>query len=592
MKTVVGARRGNYTLSTSPSSSTSPVLDIQVVSSSGRNSGRHLLLRIISQRFFVKAVAGFLAFQLALLLWGFNTLSNQHNSNVAVPFFWRIQQTAHQRRQPDGDFNGYPVFFHDLTKNASYHSRPYTTIHCVGENYQGVDAAWMQRSCHFRFLCFNVSSKEFEVYSRPVDTPLQRFVDRQHPLLMDMTSSVIHDQSLSSNSPDNSNINSVSLGGIRPEWLQDHTYNNNNNNNSSNNNNQQHSLKWFPKVVTSPPPDQYYALEDGVVLAPFHSMGGWDPSRLLWDDFFPIYNLLHMFQLIDNVNSRFPYESHSFNKPLLMRMVLPSSPLKGSCDDDQDDRSWRQQCMDIINKYHHLLIAHDDDMTRITTTQLDATLRLKDDVDRRSNLVCAKDGVAGLAPLTISGNKNRGKTKAQTTSNTIGRAGLFWRFRTYSLYNLGLTDSVGMDATTMPKKISMTTTSRIKLGLYKHTLQRHFSTQKNVEISDVDTAKMSLREQVQIATQSTILFSTMREALIFITYLPRRSHIVIVDIEEIGNSTYNLENEEALLDSWNYIVSLTRVKVHRLTLEKFDTPEGLGPLLDVLDSLFKHEKVA
>ncbi|KAL3912450.1 MAG: hypothetical protein SGARI_001154 [Bacillariaceae sp.] len=83
---------------------------------------------------------------------------------------------------------------------------------------------------------------------------LQRFLhipkDDNHPLLMDMTASVIH-----SPAQGGSSVNSVSLGGIRPEWIQ----------NKTSEEKQQHPLKWFPRVIDGAPPEKYYALERNVI---------------------------------------------------------------------------------------------------------------------------------------------------------------------------------------------------------------------------------------------------------------------------------------------------------------------------------------
>jgi hypothetical protein len=76
------------------------------------------------------------------------------------------------KRTPNGTFNGYPVYpvyYHDLNDNSTNDStKPYSLLHCLGENYQN-GYSWRRRSCHFRFLCFDIDTKEFTIYPRPED---------------------------------------------------------------------------------------------------------------------------------------------------------------------------------------------------------------------------------------------------------------------------------------------------------------------------------------------------------------------------------------------------------------------------------------
>ena len=63
----------------------------------------------------------------------------------------RVFSASRTRSVADGTFNGYPVYYHDLSNitnaSSSSYGEFYSTVHCVGENYQ--PSAWMHRSCHY-----------------------------------------------------------------------------------------------------------------------------------------------------------------------------------------------------------------------------------------------------------------------------------------------------------------------------------------------------------------------------------------------------------------------------------------------------------
>jgi hypothetical protein len=269
----------------------------------------------------------------------------QHQQNVVV------SSPPRRRKQPDGIFNGVPVYFQDVTNQTT---KPYSVLNCAGENYQKEN--WKHRSCHFRFLCLNMDTKEYSVYQRPEDVQIQKW-SVQRPL-MDLSSSYIQANS------------TVSIGGINRKWGDDGVL----------------RMEWFPKILQEQPAT-FYTLPDSVVMIPFHSLAGWNPGHLVWDDFLSISTLLQMFQLVDDKD------------PLLLRCVLPDGEgLWVSCDaptKQADCRDMQQKCWPLMRRHN----------TSLLTRQMDAKLDLLLDTKRKSNLVCAKDGVAGIGALTDHGTK-------------------------------------------------------------------------------------------------------------------------------------------------------------------------------------------
>eukprot|EP00536_Pseudo-nitzschia_multiseries_P004874 jgi/Psemu1/323652/estExt_fgenesh1_pg.C_850023 len=338
-----------------------------------------------------------------------------------------------RNRPPDGHFNGFPVFYHDLAMNKSYHSKPYSSIRCVGENYQGEDFSWMHRSCHFRFLCFNVSSREFEIYARPDDEGMRSVASHRYPFL-DVSASLLL-------SPADQNHTKIGHGLSLASDTVRHPKERNDNADGDRNSRRRRikaAYKWFPTVVQSSPPEQYYALDEDVIFLPFDSLLEGERRRgkeysVVWDDLLPIYTLLNMFQL-ENVDN---------NKEALLIRYIGGTEIRVD-----DNRKHLERKMD---PFRSLLTRfesndnesfHDTNTNRLETTrwttQTDATLTSTTNSVIRSQLVCAKDGLAGLGPHGI--RKPEGKRSANLLSKN-GRGSLLWKFRNYCIGNLGLLPS-------------------------------------------------------------------------------------------------------------------------------------------------------
>lgn len=160
----------------------------------------------------------------------------------------RATTKQHSTAAADGaSFNNYPIY---LQQDKPFHS----TVHCVGETHHE-DTAWMHRSCHFNYLCFDTSSKEFLVVESPYE---QKFQQRRVP-------NVFVSTELSSRNP---NSTSLALGGINPRW-------------KGNDFNQGiEKVRWFPKRLKEPP-KEYYLLDPSVVLVPFHSFAAHNVGHML-----------------------------------------------------------------------------------------------------------------------------------------------------------------------------------------------------------------------------------------------------------------------------------------------------------------------
>ena len=419
-------------------------------------------------RFYFIVGLVFLIVQLLLAFWSHHIVTKADSASAGFQNQQQQQQfgsnnnNRNHDRPPDGSFNGFPVFYHDLTLDETYHSRPYSSVRCAGENYQGDDFAWMHRSCHFRFLCFNVSSREFEVYARPDDESLGSIASRRRPI-MDLSASVIPPpRSRSSDEHNTGDGVSLGSGTVRhPRYNYD--------DNDSDRDRSRHVKEihdWFPTVVRSSPPERYYALEEGMIFVPFHSVftgKGEDRGKeysVIWDDLFPIYTLLNMFQLASLDTQK---------EALLMRYVSWGERMSNSNGVEEglknlanDGQSNLQRTMD---PFRPLMMRHDsyDDESRVRgqrraaktnwTSQVDAILmssvmptssttsphHKKIMRPLQSGLVCARDGVAGLGPHGI--RAMNGKNNNMGVLHNQGKGGILWMFRNYCVDNLGLLTS-------------------------------------------------------------------------------------------------------------------------------------------------------
>jgi hypothetical protein len=241
----------------------------------------------------------------------------------------------------DGSFQNLPIYY----KTDNLHS----TYSCVGENFR--DDAWLFRSCSFRNLCFDMANRTFVVFQSQDDSAFQQLV---------------HDNNLThiatSGSP------TVSLGGINPKWRGD----------------ARQALKWFPRIIVGQPPNGYYELSLNTVWVPFHSFAGQNTGHLVWDDFFPIYKLLGMFDLLQN-------------KLLLTKMDLKRW---GTCDWNPKNM---KKCIQTFRKF--LPAMGMDTLSTVNSTNHDFDVQ---DDRKRSNYVCAPRGAAGLGMLTDHGLKMHG----------------------------------------------------------------------------------------------------------------------------------------------------------------------------------------
>lgn len=481
-----------------------------------------------------------------------------------------------KNRVPDGTFNGYPIYYHQVVNESIY-----SQVHCVGETYPPVpdksvprmkrkhklkkqadaDWTWTHRSCQFSFFCFDLETREYQIFQDPREHDMLDFL-QQRPH-MDVSQSFVTEHELTRNQRPNSSY-AVSIGGINLKWGRAEYG--------------MSRLKWFPRILHEPPKD-FYALPDNVVLLPFHSLAGFNPGHLVWDDFLPIFTILKMFQL-------------DRQELLLLRYVLPGDKgLWASCD-------WgprNEDCINMLRKFTPMMSTNPD-MKIITQREVNITSSNATSKAPKSNLVCARKGLAGLGALTDHGsNKGHGWTTDDYKSvHNHGRAALFWDFRLFLMNNLGVVQKpwdhepfkiiFSAHSSSHPGR-SVSFDSEVKY------LQDRLDPNSTVVEAHV-MSKYSLKEQAEMVSQTAIYVTGAGGGAVTATFLPRGASLLVYYYHEGGSTSNNPTGEPARLD-WDMFNNMGYVRVHWLPMESkiLDTPALMTLILHELDMIQQESKL-
>jgi hypothetical protein len=441
----------------------------------------------------------------------------------------------------DGTFNGYSIYYKEK-KGA------HTLPHCVGENYVE-EVAWKHRSCNFNFFCFDVTKKDFVVFQSPEEEELYSHLEKRP--FIDVSQSYLKQSK--------NHSNTVSLGGINLKWGYKKEG--------------IPRLEWFPEIRTidRETVTSYYELAPNVTMVPFHSMNAANPGHLVWDDFLPIYTLLTMFQL----------ESQS--ELLMMRYVLKGQErgLWASCD-WRDDK--RDDCATMHKKFLPLMMGtnpvHD-----LTTTE---AFNFAPKETGKSNLICARNGLAGIGSLTDHGtNKMHGwEENDYAVTHNHGRGGMLYEFRNYMVNNLGLPLEYNHKPPfriVFSEKSSTIQTRHIDFTTQIDLLRKSFSPQY-VSVESYVLKDLSLEKQVEIAGQTSIFISGCGGGAVTATFLPKGASVILYYLENGGVKDNKNTGKPARLD-WDLFNNFGYLKVHWLPKRTMQNEVDLRSLA----SLVQHE---
>jgi hypothetical protein len=452
----------------------------------------------------------------------------------------------------DGTFNGYPVYFRQDVKEIE------TTSHCVGENYQE-GKSWMHRSCEFSFFCFDTATKDFVVFQSPEDEKIYVHVDL-NPFL-DVSQSFLKQGS--------NKTNTVSLGGINLKWADGI-----------------HRLEWFPEIRSLRPDEtlSFYELPTSVVMVPFHSMNAANPGHLVWDDFMAIWTLQTMFQLEKNTDL------------LMMRYILKDGVrgLWASCE-WTDEKT--EDCARMLRKFLPLMLGMDPvhkDMP--TTEKFSFELKNGDSGNPKSNLICAKHGLAGIGALSDHGtSKLHGwEDRDYETTQNHGRGGMIYEFRNFMLRNMGYPvefDHKPPFRIVFSERSSNIGHRNLDFAKQKEILARSFNP-SYVSVESYVFSELSLTEQLDIASQTSIYITTCGGGAVTSMFMPRGSSVIMYYLE-YGGVVHGKETGKPARLDWDLFNNMAYLKVHWLPVGTMgmdaDVQAFLLLIQHELDSLIREK---
>ena len=447
-----------------------------------------------------------------------------HPAKVPVRGFQRTRKTKTRKRaapdpNADGNFSGYPIYF-------KQEKEIFTSPHCVGENYQE-GKSWMHRSCKFNFFCFDASTKDFVVFQSPSEEKIYSHLDKRP--FVDVSQSYLKHNT--------THTNTVALGGINLKWTMRE--------------NGVPRMEWFPEIRSLDPEQSlsYYELPPNVVMLPFHSMNGANPGHLVWDDFLPLFTLLTMYQLEE--------ESHL----LMMRFVLKGERgLWASCD-FKDEK--REDCEKMHKKFLPLMMGTDPIHDLATTEKF----HFEPKEPGKTQLICARHGLAGIGALTDHGTeKTHGwEEDDYKITHNHGRGGMFYEFRNYMMTNIGLPLEYNHKPPfriVFSEKSSNIPTRNIDFTSQIDVLRKSFNP-KYVSVESYVFKDLSLAEQVEIASQTSIFITGCGGGAVTAMFLPKGASVLLYYLEDGGLKGGRESGKPARLD-WDLFNNLAYLKVHWL----------------------------
>jgi hypothetical protein len=437
----------------------------------------------------------------------------------------------------DGTFNNIPIIYR---KGA-----PSSAVHCVGDDGRPDAVSWMFRSCQFQQLCMNVETKEYLLVR-----------DSKHP------------EWLPSQTDQQQNLTdyTVALGGINPRWEV-----------GEGSAGDAHKVKWFPKIVDASEvlPSGYYELPTSSLLIPFHSFAAHNVGHLLWDDFYPIFNLMQLFGFV-------PGESQL---TLIRQQLDPKQKLYASCDRPRK----RKLCHTNFAKFLPLMGV--DPITFSTSNGIRVAGALE------SPLVCAPTAAAGLGMLTDHGFRDHGWVEHNGTAlewvpHNLGRGPAFHQFRQFMVQNLLRNQQP--PALLVPPRVGISIFSSRDHDRRQNFTQQIDYLQKYLPASDAHVEsltlwELSMEEQIQAAAQSQIFISTCGGGSMTATFLPRGASLIVFYNATGGFDfePFELNGRAARLD-WDLLNHVSHLRVHWLPITTMDSNEDLELLL----RLVQHELTA
>lgn len=457
--------------------------------------------------------------------------------------------TRHAEIDPSqvvGTFNNVPISYVPPSTSSPLHS----TAHCIGETFH--DTSWVHRSCEYRNICFDTIEKEFVLFRSPVEASLAEALD----LLVAKKGLITVSSSLNT---------TVSLGGINMKWTWKPT--------------ETGALEWSPIVRNEELTEGYYALPPDTVLLPFHSMAAVNPGHLMWDDLLPIYSMLSAFEMTAGGTA-----TTSTTRILPLRYVLKNREraLWATCN-------LRDQTLAECKMFFRKLLPLMGVEPRTMRSTEDSVLNITDgSPEPKSRYICSNRGAAGLGMHTDHGLKQaHGWQKGDyDLSHNAGRGPVLTGFRNFMMRNIGM-DPMQTVRQEPPFVITISPSSS-KDPDRKHSFNKQidalraaFPDEKEVTIQTVNFSKLTIEEQIQIASESAVMIGACGGGAFTNMFMSKGSGMVLYYPEKPRGPQHNYP---ARLD-FDYFNNQGYTRVHWLPTGTMNFPEDL----DILVKLVQNE---
>lgn len=440
-------------------------------------------------------------------------------------------------------FNNIPVVYH--RELLSSH------VDCVGD-------AWKQRSCRFQNLCFDLQQNDFVV--------VQGVNDSSHHL--------------------NRNISSVALGGINPRWDQG----------DPGPSKGSWKMEWFPRVM---PADSlqsgYYKLPKDLVWVPFHSMAGHNVGHLLWDDFYPIFRLLRLWNLLP---SRADGGNNDRGHQLLLfrQKLPPDQTLYATCD---IRRNKRMQCKHNFLQFVSIMGMDPSTFSSSRDFQWNSS--------SGPSFVCSETAVAGIGLLTDHGLADHGWDTTTTTTeylqvpHNLGHGRDLFAFREYILDNtLGSEQVVALQRQRGEKRrivfsveSSKDWDRRLNFTQHQKALHAHLDLNR-VTVEAHRLWQLSLEDQLRLAVQTDVFVTVCGGGSMTATFLPRGATLIVFYNPTGGyDYAHGIRNHQPARLDWDLLNhAASHLRVHWMPITETtrdETARDNDRDLDIFVELIRHE---
>jgi hypothetical protein len=331
-------------------------------------------------------------------------------------------------------------------------------------------------------------------------------------------------------------------------------------------------------------------------MIPFHSMAAFNPGHLVWDDFLPLYSLLHIFGFDNKVNAV---------DLLLLRYVLPlggrfKSGVWAGCD--WEGKS--EVCAKMMRKFAGLMIRRNE--SQYITTQNEPEYGFRDANSNKKQLICARNGLAGLGPLSDHGTKkgHGWEAKDYKTTYNQGRGGQFWKFRNFMMENLGIfEDNLEEEDEDAPLRILFSEHSSksrdISMNKQMQALMAAIQDKSRVpsDLPEIiveahQLSKYTIKEQAQMVSKTAAYISTNGGGAVTASFLPRGASLLLYYQHKGGFELGKRTGKPARLD-WDYLNNASYLRVHWVPDEKRESRAALDALVDLIlhdVTMFYHER--